>query len=139
MKHGPVDFIMVGFEGDDVCSSVADGIRSLVQAGTIRIIDLIFVEKDDAGELHVRELADLPDAVYETWNAIVDDVEGMLSSDDAEMLAADLLNNRSAVLALYENIWAREMAATIQNASGEVLVHTRIPRSVIEELEMVTE
>lgn len=136
MTHGPVDFIMIGFENSDIDPDVADGIRSLIQAGTIRIIDLIFVEKNDAGELRVVELVDLADGVYESWNAVVDDVEGMLTAEDAEHLAADLPANRSAVLALYENVWARELSTAIQNSRGEVLANLRIPRSVISELEV---
>lgn len=135
MTHGPIDFIMIGFEDSSIPRDVADGIKSLVEANTIRIIDLIFVEKDDTGELRVIELTDLPDDVYDAWNTIVDDMEGMLTSDDATHLAADLQVNRSAVLALYENLWAKKLSNAIIEAKGEVLVNMRIPRNVISELE----
>lgn len=135
MTHGPVDFIMIGFEDSDISPGVADGIKSLIQSGTIRIIDLIFVEKNDAGELRTLELTDLSDDVYESWNVVVDDLEGMLTEEDAHQLAADLPSGRSAVLALYENVWAKEFSDAILAANGEVLANLRIPRAVISELE----
>lgn len=70
------------------------------------------------------------------WDAVVYDVEGMLTLEDAAHLASDLPNYRAAVLALYENIWAREMVRIIQEANGEVLAATRIPAAVIAKLEI---
>lgn len=136
MTHGPIDFIMIGFEDSNISPGVADGIKSLIQADTIRIIDLVFVERDDVGELRVLELTELGDDVYEAWNSNVDDMEGMLTVDDAMHLASDLPANRSAVLALYENVWARHLSNAIVDAKGEVLANMRIPRSVISELEV---
>lgn len=136
MIRGPIDFIMIGFEDANISPNVAEGIQSLIQAGTIRIIDLIFVEKDDSGEIRIMELHELADGTYESWNAIVDEMEGMLTEDDVHHLASDLPANRAAVLALYENVWARELASAIQAAKGEVLANLRIPRNVISELEV---
>lgn len=135
MQHGPIDFIMIGFEDAEVSPTVAEGILSLVQSGTIRIIDLLFVSKDAEGSLRVLELTELADDIYEVWDVVVQDVEGMLTEEDALQLAADLPSDKSAVLVLFENIWAREMATIIQNANGEVLINTRIPREIIAELE----
>ncbi|MCO5216516.1 MAG: DUF6325 family protein [Thermomicrobiales bacterium] len=139
MEHGPIDFIMIGFEDAQPSSTVAEGILSLVQSGTIRIIDLLFVSKNAEGDLRVLELTELEDNVYEVWDTVVQDVEGMLTAEDALHLASDLPADKSAVLALFENVWAREMAAIIQNANGEVLINTRIPRDVIAEIEAAYE
>lgn len=136
MILGPVDFIMIGFEDSNISPDVANGIKSLIQAGTIRIIDLIFVEKNDSGQLRIVELHELAEGVYESWDAIVDDMKGMLTEDDAHQLASDLPANRSAVLALYENVWARELSTAILDAKGELLANLRIPRNVISELEV---
>lgn len=136
MTHGPVDFIMIGFEDLPRSADIADGVRSLIESGTIRIIDLIFVEKDNAGTLRVREMSDLSEEAYSAWDAVTDDIEGMLTTEDAENLASELPAGNSAVLALYENTWARELSNTIASAGGEVVANLRIPRSVISELEV---
>ncbi len=139
MEHGPIDFIMIGFGEAEVSPAVASGILSLVESGTIRIIDLLFVAKDADGDLRVLELTELADDVYELWDVVVQDVEGMLTNEDALHLAADLPSDKSAVLVLFENVWAREMARIIQEANGEVLISTRIPRDIVAQLEMAGE
>lgn len=135
MVHGPVDFIMVAFEGAEITPDIAAGMTSLTQSHTIHIIDLIFVQKDSEGVLTILEVDDLPEESASVWNSVIHDVEGILTPDDATILAADLPNNRSAVLVLYENTWAREMSKIITDARGEVLAMTRIPRGVMSELE----
>lgn len=135
MAHGPVDFIMVAFEGSEITPDIAAGMTSLTQNHTIHIIDLIFVQKDNEGVLTILEVDDLPEETASVWNSVIHDVEGLLTPDDATILAADLPTNRSAVLVLYENTWAREMSKIIADAHGEVLAMTRIPGSVINELE----
>lgn len=135
MVHGPVDFIMVAFEGAEITPDIAAGMTSLTQSHTIHIIDLIFVQKDNEGVLTILEVDDLPEESASVWNSVIHDVEGILTPDDATILAADLPNNRSAVLVLYENTWAREMSKIITDARGEVLAMTRIPRGVMSELE----
>lgn len=136
MSYGPVDFIMVGFEGSEITPHIAEGLESLVKNDTIHIIDLIFVQRSNEGELTILEMDELPPETAAVWDAVVNDVKGMLTPEDAAHLAADLPNNRAAVLALYENIWAREMVRIIQEANGEVLAATRIPAAVIAELEI---
>jgi hypothetical protein len=136
MEHGPVDFIVVRFPGTELSADIAAGIRSLVEAGTIRVIDLLFLVKDRGGETTVRELTDLDDLAYEGWDAIVGDVFGYLTDEDAMLLADSLANGTSAVLALIENTWAKEMVRTIADAHGDVLISERIPRPVVEQLVM---
>lgn len=136
MVHGPVDFIMVGFEGSEITPHIAEGLKDLIKNDTIHIIDLVFVQKNDDGDLSILELDQLPPETASTWNAVVHDVEGMLTLEDAMHLAADLPRNRAAVIALYENTWAREMVRIIQQANGEILATTRIPAAVIAELEI---
>jgi uncharacterized membrane protein len=136
MDHGPVDFIVVRFPGTQFSPEVAAGVRSLTDAGTIRIIDLLFIVKDASGETSVRELADLDDVAYERWEPAVGDVFGYLTDDDAMMLADSLASDSSAALVLVENTWARDMVQTIADAHGDVLISERIPRPVVEQLVM---
>ncbi len=136
MSHAPVDFIAVRFPGSELSSEVMSGIASLIAAGTIRVIDLLFLVKDASGEARVRELSDLDDAAYRGWDAIVGDVLGYLTDEDALLLADSLANDSSAVLVLVENTWARDMVRTIADAHGDVLISERIPRPVVEQLVM---
>jgi uncharacterized membrane protein len=136
MEHGPVDFVVVRFPGTTLSAEVVSGLRGLVEAGTIRVIDLLFLVKDEHGDAQVRELTDLDDVLYRDWDAIVGDVFGYLTEDDALLLADSLAANSSAVLVLIENSWAQEMVRTIAAAHGDVLISDRVPRAVVEQLVM---
>ena len=47
---GPVDYLIVGFPGNKFRGEIAPALADLVDAGTIRIIDIAFVGKDENGE-----------------------------------------------------------------------------------------
>lgn len=134
MQHGPIDFILVKFGEEHPSANIAAGLKQLIEAETISIIDIIFVEHGAGETVQVLELSDLPDDVYDAWSEIVADMGSLLTADDAVTLATGLGENESAVLVLYENTWARQMSSAIAAANGEVIVHTRIPRDVVAEL-----
>ena len=49
---GPVDYLIVGFPGNKFRGEIAPALADLVDAGTIRIIDIAFVGKDENGDAH---------------------------------------------------------------------------------------
>ncbi len=136
MDTAPVDFIVIRFPGTEFSPDVAAGIRRLTEAGTIRIIDLLFIVKEGSGDIRIQELTDLDEIGYESWNGAVGDVFGYLTEEDAMILADTLPAESSAVLVLIENTWALDMVRTIADAQGDVLISERIPRPVVEQLVM---
>jgi uncharacterized membrane protein len=135
MDHGPVDFVMIGFPDSQAAPEVAAGIKALVDSGTIRVLDLIFVARTPDGELSIIELSDLDDQVHDQWEALSGDIGSLLTEDDAIQLAGAVEPGHSAVLVLYENSWARHLTTAVLDAHGEVILNTRIPREVVAELE----
>jgi hypothetical protein len=82
-------------------------------------------------------LADLDDVVASVFGEFVGDIEAFFSDEDVEALAKEMAPNNSAGRILYENVWARAFAQAVRKANGEVLLAERIPRAVIEELEVL--
>ena len=56
---GPVDYAIIGFPGNKFRGEIAPALADLVEAGTIRIIDVAFVGKDEDGDVAAFELSDL--------------------------------------------------------------------------------
>ena len=135
MDHGPVDFVMIGFPDSQASPEVAAGIKALVDSGTIRVLDLIFVARTATDELRVIELSELDDVVHDAWDSLSGDIGSLLTEDDAIQLAGAMEPGHCAVLVLYENAWARNLTTAVLDAHGEVIVNTRIPREVVAELE----
>ena len=58
--------------------------------------------------------------------------QALISEDDLE-LARDMLEpGHSAAVIVYENSWARTVSGAIAEAGGELTLHVRIPRDVVE-------
>ena len=51
MSLGPIELLVVKFPGNKFTGEVAPALKDLVEGGLIRVIDILFVHKDEAGEL----------------------------------------------------------------------------------------
>jgi len=135
MPFGPVELLVLKYTGDRFTGVPAAKVKDLIDAGFIRIIDVIFARKGEDGEVKVLELNDLDDDEYGHFDPIVSDITGLLNQDDVEQLTADWEPRSTAVVALFENLWAGQFRKDVAEAGGEVVLAERIPRSVIDELE----
>src|SRR3954463_6429517 len=59
MAVGPVDVYIIGFPGNKFSGRIAPAIMELVENGTIRVLDLLFVMKDADGTVTTLEAADI--------------------------------------------------------------------------------
>ncbi|HAX23943.1 MAG TPA: DUF6325 family protein [Thermomicrobiales bacterium] len=134
MPFGPIELLVVEFPGNKFTGELAPALKELVDHGTVSIIDILFVTKDADGNVSERELGDLIDDVYTAYDPVVDEVSGLLTHEDAELLTAAMAPNSSAGIMLFENVWAKRFADAVAEANGQVILNERIPRAVIEEL-----
>ena len=56
MAIGPVEYIIVGFPGNKFNGEIAPELGKLVESGTIRILDLVFITKDADGNVAGRRV-----------------------------------------------------------------------------------
>jgi len=134
MPSGPVELLVLKYTGDRFTGVPAAKIKGLVDAGFIRIIDVIFARKGEDGEVRILELNDLDDDEYGHFDPIVSDITGLLNQDDVKQLTADWEPRTTAVVALFENVWAGQFRRAVEEAGGEVVLSERIPRRVIDQL-----
>jgi uncharacterized membrane protein len=134
MSLGPIEFLALKFPGNQFRGEIVPALADLVEEETIRIIDLLFVQKTADGAVRVVELADLGEDDYRAYEEVVSDVSGLLNHDDAREIAKSLEPNASAALLLFENVWATRFVDAVANAKGEVIVSERIPRAMVEEM-----
>ena len=134
MSYGPIELLVIEFPGNQFTGEISPALATLVENGTIRIIDILFVQKDADGNLVEIELSDLTENAFEEFDPVVDELAGLITHDDAVHLASQLPANTSAGIMLFENVWAKQFASAVANARGQVIVNERIPRAVIDEL-----
>jgi hypothetical protein len=131
---GPVDFIAIAFPGNQFKGEILPAIQELVDAGTIRIIDILFAVREGDEDVRVLEIQEIPSDLFARFDPMVAEVTGLLTGNDVKELSAGLPPDSSVALLLFENTWARKVGDAIQNADGRVLMFERIPRTVVQAL-----
>jgi Family of unknown function (DUF6325) len=130
MTVGPVDVYIIGFPGNKFTGQIAPAIMELVDNGTIRVLDLLFVSKDADGVVTSLQAADL-DEEGAGFVAIDVTQPGALGPEDAEEVSDDLPANSSAMLVAFENAWAGKLVDALQAADAFVIDSIRIPVDVV--------
>jgi len=132
MAVGPIDVVIIGFPGNKFSGQIAPAVMDLVDSGTIRVIDLLFVMKDADGVTLTVDAADLDPDTGPSFMAIDVVQPGALGSEDADEIAEDLEPNTSALLIAFENAWAAKFVEAVRAADGFVIDQIRIPADVGE-------
>ena len=131
METGPVDVYIIGFPGNKFTGRIAPAIRELVDNGTIRVLDLLFVMKDEDGVVTTIAIEDL-DQEGAAFAEIDVTEPGSLNEEDADEVSDDLPPNSSALLVAFENVWARKVASALQDADAIMIDSIRIPVEVVQ-------
>ena len=130
MAAGPVDVYIIGFPGNKFSGRIAPAILELVETGTIRVLDLLFVMKDADGTVTTIEAADL-DEDGAAFLSIDTAQPGALGDEDAEEVSDDLPPDSSALLIAFENLWAVKVVDALQAADAVLIDSIRIPAEVV--------
>jgi len=129
---GPVDYAVIAFPGSQFKGEIAPALGELVDAGTIRIIDIAFVAKDDDGSTVAMELTELDPQVQQALDALGIEVGGLFNEDDLDDIAAGLEAGSSAAVLVWENVWARKVTQALRGAGGELVAFERLPHEVVQ-------
>jgi hypothetical protein len=129
---GPVEYVVIEFPGNQFKGEVVPALKELVRNGTISIIDLIFIRKDQAGSVESLELAELTSDEAGQYESLPASIGGLLNEEDVRDVAAGMANNSSVALLVWEDAWATRFADAVRNANGRVTAHERVPREVVE-------
>jgi hypothetical protein len=125
---GPVDFAVVAFPGNRFRGEIGPALADLVDAGTIRIIDIAFAGKDGDGNAVAFELTDLDDDVQASLEKAGIEVQGLLNDEDLVSIAEELEPDSSAAVIVWENVWARKVTQAMRDAGGILVTFGRSSR-----------
>ncbi len=135
MTLGPLEFLVVGFEGNRFNGQILSELRAAREKGIIRVVDLVFLMKDEQGTFAAMELSDLSKEQAEQFAPLAGELLGLLAPEDIEQLAAGIPNNSSAGLLLFEHTWAIGLKEAIKNAGGVAIAGGLVAADVLQELE----
>jgi Family of unknown function (DUF6325) len=127
MSVGPVEYMVLSY-GENGLGATADEISKLVDNGTVRLLDLALIEKDEDGSI---ELFDYDEADALAAFAAVDGVVGgLISQDDADYAGEALAPGTSALLLLWEEPWAQPLFDALQASGVELVEGGRVPADI---------
>jgi hypothetical protein len=149
MSIGPIQALVIGFPSNDLFEGrIAEELTRLSDVGQIRIIDAVFVMRED-DDVSVLSVSDLDDEQRAELRAAVGALVGLgvaggegaelgaalgasLDTDAsvAEAVAADLLDElpagSSALVLAIEHLWAVPLRDAVRDAGGVVVAHRSI-------------
>lgn len=128
---GPVDYLVVEFPAgaSNFTGEMADALVALVDAGTIRVIDILILTKNDDGSVDAIELSDV-----ENLGPLVEieaELAELLAEEDVEHLAAAMEPGSVAGVLIWENLWAAPFASAARRSGGQLIADGRIPIQAI--------
>jgi hypothetical protein len=128
---GPISYLIVEFPGNKMTGEGLPILADLVDQGLIRIVDLLFVTRDDDGSLRAVELRDLDldgridVAIFEGASS------GLLDDSDLADAASVIDPGSSAAILLFENRWARSFTQALRRGGAELVAAGYIPLDAI--------
>jgi hypothetical protein len=133
MTYGPIDFLALEFKGNKFSGEILPALRELVENKIVRVIDLVIVVVQD-GKFQTLELQQLDAATIAIFDPLQVEISGMIQVEDIEMICQELEDNSTAALLMVENLWAIKFGEAVLNANGRVVMHERIPMTVVNEV-----
>lgn len=132
--RGPIDYIVVGFPGNNFKGEILRELQTASENGTISVLDLAIISKDKDGNVLNVELSSIDDpAIQELFPSKTS--TGLIGEDDVEEIASVLDENCSAGLLIVEQLWAKGLKKAIYDADGVLLAQGRIDQTAYDELE----
>ena len=136
---GPIDYVVVGFKGNNFDGSILTELEKAIDGGAIRLVDLIFISKDAEGNVLGAEIEGQSPEFQEAVG-FKGDVP-LITEEDVIKIGADLENDTSAGVLVIEHLWAVGLKTAIVDAGGILIadgrIHSDIITAAVEELETI--
>lgn len=132
MTIGPLEFKVMGFPGDNFTGEILPELKHLQLHGTIRVIDLVLITKDAAGEIATVDVSDLKAEASDRYGWFIGDLLGLLTPEEIARTVSAVPPNGSAALLLLEHRWAVRLQEALLRANGVLLSHDSITPETLE-------
>jgi hypothetical protein len=125
---GPIDIVVIAYPADAPMTGEAVPIvLDLVDRGIIRVLDAMFVIKEQDGTFSGFAATDLESHNVGDFKEFEGASSGLLGDDDVATAADGIEPGTAAVLIVYENRWAAPFAAAVRRNGGRLVDFQRIP------------
>jgi uncharacterized membrane protein len=134
MTLGPLEYTVIGFEGNRFNGEITREISKVVEKRIVRLIDVVMISKDIDGEVTVIELDNKDDPRFAGFAGLMDDLMGLLTPGDIASIGEGLPNNTSALILLFEHRWAEKIKDAVGAAGGFLVSRATISPEILEQV-----
>jgi hypothetical protein len=127
---GPVDWLVLEFPGSKLTGEIAPVIKDYEARGLIKVLDLLFLKKEQDGSLEAFEASDLGSEIGEL-RAYEKDLAMVLCEQDVADLAETIEPGSSAAVLVWENLWAAPFGTAVRHAGGQLVASGRVPSQAV--------
>lgn len=133
--RGPVDYIIVGFNGNKFDGSILAAVGDAIDKGIIKLIALSGIIKNEDGSLVSLDIVDQEDALLADFTSKHPVDNSLVTQDDIDEVGELLDPNTAAGFLVIEQLWAKPLKQAIINAGGFLIAEGRIHPEAAAELE----
>ncbi len=130
MTMGPVSYTVIAFPGNQFNGNIVPEIGKLVESEVVRILDLVFVMKDEQGDTVSLEFDQMDELAG--FGDIEGEVGGLVNTEDLDHVAANLPAGNSALVILWEDLWAKPLVEALRGSGGVLVDSARVPADLVE-------
>ncbi len=123
---GPIDYIVVGFEGNKFDGSILRALGQAIDSGVIGLVALSAVIKDANGTVTTMDIADMGDEYVLEFTSKYKTSSDLVTKEDIDEVGELLDNNTAAGLLVIEQLWAKPLKKAIIDANGFLIAEGRI-------------
>ena len=124
---GPIDIVILEFSGGKLAGETAGELLKLIDAGIVRLYDLVVIRKEADGTFTGIDLSDVDDEHVGGLAVFAGARSGLLDDSDVQQAADAVEPGTVAALIVYENRWAEPFVAAALREGGRMIATTRIP------------
>jgi uncharacterized membrane protein len=146
VMYGPMQLIVIGFPDPNFHGQIRREMESAMEKGIIRLIDLLFIWKDNDGSLKSIEATQLDENERERLGAVVGGLIGYgaggkegakigmeegsiaaaeenygITEEDIEDIAVAIPEGSAAGVFIIEHLWAKSLKQALRDAGGVLL------------------
>ena len=125
---GPIDIVVIAYPaGAPMTGDAVPLLLDLIDRGIIRVLDAMFVIKEEDGTFSGFQATDLSNDSVGDFVAFEGASSGLLGDEDVATAADAIEPGSAAVMIVYENRWAGPFAAAVRRNGGRLVGFQRIP------------
>jgi hypothetical protein len=134
MTLGPLEYVVLGFKGDRFDGTITKELEKIVEAKAIRIVDLVFINKDASGSTTIIEMDNKDDPRFAGFRKLLGDSRALFTPEDLSQLGDTMPERTAGLVILFEHRWAEDIKHAMEDRGGFLVARSVIPADVLEDL-----